>query len=117
MNAVMKEAAQDIQAFVKGLETPYLQQVYSAIPAELARRKEESVRSAIAQCQGILGKIGLTIEDIAHKKNNRAPMPSAKIKYKHPTDPKKHWTGRGKQPLWLAMDAPNGDIEAFRVRT
>ena len=44
--------------------------------------------------------MGFTLEIVLGKpaKQTRAKPPA---KYRHPTDPSKSWSGRGKKPTWL----------------
>jgi len=46
------------------------------------------------------------------KKKKAKPEP----KYRHPSDPAKTWSGRGKKPLWLQSLLDGGtDLETLRI--
>jgi DNA-binding protein H-NS len=50
-------------------------------------------------------------------KPERRPYPRVLAKYRNPNDPKETWTGRGKQPRWLAAQLRSGKkLDQFLIR-
>lgn len=46
----------------------------------------------------------------------RRPYPEVVPKYRNPADPSETWSGRGKQPRWLAAQIQNGkSLESFLI--
>ena len=46
----------------------------------------------------------------------RRPYPKVTPKFKNPRDPSQTWSGRGKQPRWIAeLLAVGGDLDDFRI--
>ena len=49
--------------------------------------------------------------------SERRPYPAVPPKFRNPDDPDETWTGRGKQPRWVARQLRSGRrIEEFRIR-
>lgn len=60
------------------------------------RRRLEEARAAVeAKAQ----ELGFSLNDLTQGK----PAPKGKNppKYRHPDDPQKTWSGRGRQPVWI----------------
>lgn len=86
----------------------------------IARVRQQIVRLAKAK--------GYTVEEVfgmsrapkrpaksPAKKTRKASSPVA-AKYRHPDDPSQTWSGRGRQPRWLAAAlAAGATLESFRV--
>jgi DNA-binding protein H-NS len=50
--------------------------------------------------------------------DERRPYPAVVPKYRNPDDPAQTWSGRGKQPRWLAALLKSGkQIDDFRIST
>jgi DNA-binding protein H-NS len=48
----------------------------------------------------------------------RRPYPAVLPKYRNPDDPSETWSGRGKQPRWLAAQLNTGrQLDEFRIRS
>jgi DNA-binding protein H-NS len=71
--------------------------------AEIAlKNKQASKRKeVIAKIKELAASIQVTVE--IHEDDKKAPRLSAKlpIKYRHPKDHEKTWTGRGMTPKWM----------------
>jgi len=47
----------------------------------------------------------------------RRPYPKVLAKYRNPKNPKETWSGRGKQPRWLAAQLHSGEeLDQFLIR-
>lgn len=75
------------------------------IEGEITKRAEKD--KAIEEVKKLVSSKGISLDDLlsemggsikAKKSSSRGVVP---IKYKHPKDPSKTWTGRGKQPIWF----------------
>jgi DNA-binding protein H-NS len=72
--------------------------------AELRRKIETMVAGA-----------GLSISDLFPGRGGKGRTVAAK--YANPDDPSETWTGRGRQPRWLAARLKQGDrIEKFLIK-
>lgn len=106
---------------VKNLEYHYLQELQTVIAGEMSKRKNQAVREAASEVTRIAEKLGMPLEqllEIARKAKNKAPpLAPVSVKYRHPDDPTKEWTGRGRQPLWIKeWVAANGDLDGITLQ-
>jgi DNA-binding protein H-NS len=54
--------------------------------------------------------------EVRRGKSGRRPYPKVAPKFRNPDEPSQTWTGRGKQPRWLAAQLRSGRrIEDFRI--
>lgn len=96
-----------------------LQQAATAIKAEIARRESNNKAELLKKVKKLAAEAGVSISDLLGKagrgpaKAGRAPKkaaaaPSSKprgkvpAKYRNPANTAQTWTGRGRQPLWVA---------------
>ncbi len=75
------------------------------ISREIESRRKEARKKLWQEFQDKAKALGVSLEELlAGQKKTRAKARSGKIavKYVHPADKTLTWTGRGKQPLWVA---------------
>ncbi|MFC4726824.1 H-NS family nucleoid-associated regulatory protein [Coralloluteibacterium thermophilus] len=93
-------------------------------PAATVRRQVEKVARAggytIAELYGAeIGSGSATRKRAATKKSAATRKSAGKVppKYRNPANPSETWTGRGKQPRWLAAEVANGKkVEDFLIQ-
>ena len=72
-------------------------------------------KAAINRVEALMTRLGVTLEDLSNVVFCEQPRTPAPIKYRHPEG--HTWTGRGKQPVWLAKAMSEGaTIEQYRVQ-
>lgn len=113
---------------LKGLSAKELETLISTArkrQSTLNKRKPVSeVRrklTALAKAEGyeIAELFGGVKSKAAKKAAAKTARKTAKVppKYRNPANPKETWTGRGKQPLWLAAMVKKGKkVEEFLIR-
>jgi DNA-binding protein H-NS len=115
------------------------QELAALIKRANSRRKVLSKRKPAAQTKAAVAKVlksaGWTFEELYGKAGGAtaaaaAPKKARKggaakgrstgkvaPKYRNPASPKDTWTGRGKQPRWLAAEIANGrKVEEFLIK-
>jgi DNA-binding protein H-NS len=75
----------------------YMKQI-ADLQEQAAAIRQQEIAKARETIRAIMNEHGLTLADIAGAKVKRE-LP---VKYRHPTDPRKTWTGVGRAPLWIA---------------
>mgnify|MGYP001048270074 CR=1 FL=1 len=70
---------------------------------ELDARRRIDQRSARQELKDIAEKYGMTLADLItgigiHEKSRR---PKGQMVFRHPQDPSKGWSGRGRKPKWI----------------
>lgn len=99
---------------------PQLQQLQTRITREIAKRDTSKKEALLKQIEKLARAAGFTLSDLlaaapagksklrlAGKtpKPEREPLPA---KYCHPADRSLTWSGRGRQPVWMATFLQNG---------
>jgi DNA-binding protein H-NS len=83
-----------------------------ALKAKLANKRKD----VIAQIKELAAAIDVTVEIIENDKKLTRKGLKVPIKYRHPQDPSKTWTGRGVTPRWLQTLLDSGrDRSEFEV--
>ncbi|GAB5447392.1 H-NS histone family protein [Gymnodinialimonas sp.] len=79
-------------------ELKYLQKETAAAIASFEDRKRAE---AIAELETVAAKHGYKLADLVGGKVSKKAKTSGPAKYRHPENPEKTWTGRGRQPNWI----------------
>ena len=101
---------------LKGLSVEELGIVDSHLVKLKKQKAAAKQREFLAEMRAKASREGLDFEsmvtEIASKKKKTKPEP----KYRHPREPSKTWSGRGKKPLWLQSLLDGGtDLETMRI--
>ena len=89
---------------------------------EVALAREKEVAQAVAEIKQLIADYDITAEELgfpaagtkgARGKARKSGLPP---KYRNPKEPSETWSGRGKQPRWLAAALKTGHtIEEFVI--
>ena len=82
-----------------------LWELYEKISAQLASRliaKKDLLESRLRQLSERFEA------QVQHRKSRRRPHAKVLPKFRNPEEPSQTWTGRGKQPRWLAAQLRSG---------
>jgi DNA-binding protein H-NS len=122
MNKTTASALADAQALISTLETPYLQELQGFLSQEIRRRYIAARTDAIAEIHKIIAAAGLTKEEVQAlmagkpKAWKLAKRGAADIKFRHPVDETKQWSGRGRTPLWVKKwKLAHGNVDALKI--
>ena len=110
-----------------------LRRLKSRVETEIARRTDTTKRDLLKKMQKMASEAGVSLDDLMGtpaikteatkpgRKPAKIAAPSRKKgkvapQYRHPEDASLLWTGRGRQPLWVAKWLNDGkSIEALRI--
>ena len=68
------------------------------------------------ELQRRLDELGRKFGEAARDIPQRRPYPKVEPKFRNPKDPAETWSGRGKQPRWVAELLASGrDLDDFRI--
>ena len=70
--------------------------VEKAIKTFEERQRKEALAAAEAKAR----EMGFTLEELLGR-SKKSPKKSSPPKYRHPENPAKTWSGRGRQPVWF----------------
>lgn len=93
-----------------------LQAVIESAEKALRSIQSNKRKDVIAKIKELAASIDVTVD--IHESDKRSLRKGIKvpIKYRHPEDPEKTWTGRGVMPTWLKMLLDSGhDRSEFEV--
>lgn len=104
MNDYQNLSENELQAVIENAE--------KALKARQASKRKE----VIAQIKELAASIEVSVEIIEGDKKSSRKGVKVPIKYRHPTDTTKTWTGRGVTPKWLQTLVDAGhDRSEFEV--
>ena len=85
-----------------------------ALDAQIQQAQRESRAEGLEKVKALMAEYGLTTADLVRvDRKPRAPKPVAP---KYRDEAGNTWTGRGKQPLWLASALAGGcTLESFLI--
>ena len=103
---------------LSALSVAELNQLLSDIPKEIARREKSEKARVRKELEAFAAANGYSLEELladAGEKSKRSGKPVA-AKYRHPENAALTWSGRGRQPKWVAEFLANGGkIETLTI--
>ena len=100
----------------QNLSESELQAVIDSAEKALKNKQANKRKDVIAQIKELAASIDVTVD--IHENDKRSARKGVKVpvKYRHPEDPEKTWTGRGVMPTWLqALINEGHDRSEFEV--
>lgn len=96
--------------------TPELNQLKKDIDKELNKRRRQDVKQAQKELKEVADKYGLAVSDLVPANAGKSGGRSGTIRFRHPEDPNKGWSGRGRKPAWIKdWEARGRSVEELRV--
>lgn len=94
-----------------------LKALLEKIPAEIKRREKDEKQRVRQELEAIAAKAGFTLGDLLGDAGTKDKKTSSvAVKYRHPDNVTLAWTGRGRQPRWVAdFVAAGGTLEQLQV--
>lgn len=100
----------------QNLSETELQAVIEKAEIALKNKQANKRKEVIAKIKELAASIDAHVE--IHEVGKKAPRPASKVpvKYRHPKDRDKTWTGRGMTPKWVRALLDKGhDLSEFKV--
>jgi len=92
-----------------------LRQLKKDIDKELSVRRKEEAKQAQQELKDVAEKYGFNLNELVASQGGKSGRPKGRVRYRHPDDPSKTWTGRGRKPGWIkeweATGRPLGQLE------
>ena len=93
-----------------------LQAVIDNAEKALKNKQANKRKDVIAQIKELAASIDVTVDIHENDKISSRKGVKVPVKYRHPEDPEKTWTGRGVMPTWLqALINEGHDRSEFEV--
>jgi len=94
-----------------------LKAVIDSAEKALRNKQANKRKEVIAQIKELAASINMTVEFYENDKKDLRKGAKVAVKYRHPDDAEKTWTGRGMMPKWLQSLLEAGhDRSEFEVR-
>ena len=102
---------------LSSLTVAQLRDLQQQIPAELKRREAQEKVNILNEVRAFAKARGYALEELGSKEAKvKTVGGKVKVKYRHPDNAGLEWTGRGRQPKWVAAWVANGgNMEALAV--
>ncbi|KFC72700.1 H-NS family nucleoid-associated regulatory protein [Massilia sp. LC238] len=82
------------------LSVAELRGLHSQITEQINTREKDEIAKVQQQIVALAQSVGMTVEQVMGFKGTKDKKPVA-VRYQHPDDSSKQWTGRGHQPKWV----------------
>ncbi len=88
---------------LSSLTVVQLRDLQQQIPVELKRREAQDKAHILSEVRAFAKARGYAIEELLGKEVKiKSATGKVKVKYRHPENASLEWTGRGRQPKWVA---------------
>lgn len=95
---------------IHGFTVVELKNLSMMLPSMISKKEAEARQALRNEIEKFANERGFKLSDLVSSEKNtsdRVRKP-AKIKYRHPDNATLTWTGRGRQPKWVALFLENG---------
>ncbi|ESS72032.1 histone family protein nucleoid-structuring protein H-NS [Methyloglobulus morosus KoM1] len=100
----------------QNLSESELKAVIENAETALKNKQANKRKEVIAKIKELAASIDASVEIHEAGKKSSRPVPKVPIKYRHPNNPEKTWTGRGMTPKWMQALLDKGhDRSEFKV--
>ncbi len=96
--------------------TPELNQLKKDIDKELKKRRRQDVKEAQKELKQVAEKYGLAVTELVPGGATKSATKAGVVRFRHPEDPNKGWSGRGRKPRWIKdWEAKGRSLDELRV--
>jgi DNA-binding protein H-NS len=93
-----------------------LLQLQTKIAATIDKRKSDEKNAVKRKMMEMAAASGFELDELVGSKRGVRKGSTVAPKFRHPKDPTLTWTGRGRQPKWLAAELAKGKkLESFAI--
>lgn len=95
-----------------------LKGLHAEIEKEIKTRQQQEVTKAREQILAIAQGLGISVEELLANGGAKSKGSGKKVEaqYRNPADNAQTWTGRGRQPKWIAEGLAGGkSLDDFRI--
>lgn len=104
---------------ISNLSVAELRKLTDEAGALIESKKEQELDAAYDKITEIAASVGVTLDELVARGNKSAKSANRKPvapRYRNPQNQQETWTGRGKQPRWLAAKLADGaKLEDFLI--
>jgi len=104
---------------LSGYNLAELKDLQHDIEREIKGRQHQDLQKAREQILAIAQEAGVSVEELlaaGGKKSKTSKGQKVQARYQNPSDNSQTWTGRGRQPKWIAEGLAKGKaLDDFRI--
>lgn len=91
-----------------------LRELQGDIERELRKRRREEIRQAQRELRDVAERFGFSLNELVS--GQPAASGARAVRFRHPTDDSKTWSGRGRKPHWIKeWEAEGKPLDELRV--
>ncbi len=95
--------------------TEQLNQLKKDIDVEIQSRRKEDAKKAQQEMKQVAERYGFTLNDLVSGQPAKTRA-KGKVRFQHPSDAGKTWSGRGRKPVWIKeWEAGGRSLDELRV--
>lgn len=96
--------------------TQELYQLKKDIDKELKSRRRDDAKKAQKEMKAVAEKYGFNLNELVGSQTSRSGRPAGQVRYQHPEDSSKTWSGRGRKPVWIKeWEAAGRSLDELKV--
>lgn len=93
-----------------------LKDLLNRLPLEIKRREKEEKAKVRKEIEALAAAHGFSLDDLLGGVSEPKVKKAVAVKYRHPENADLAWTGRGRQPKWVAnFIASGGNLDQLLV--
>lgn len=95
-----------------------LRQLRRDIDKEIASRRKEEQKQAKRELKEVADKYGFALDELVKgsTSGSKGSRESSTVRFRHPDDPSKTWSGRGRKPIWIKdWEAAGHSVDELRA--
>lgn len=93
-----------------------LRQLKKDIDREIEGRRKEDAKKAQQEIKQVAERYGFNLTDLVGGQTSKPTRAKGKVRFQHPSDSGKTWSGRGRKPVWIKeWEASGRSLDELRV--
>jgi DNA-binding protein H-NS len=94
-----------------------LRDLQAQVADQINKRQKDEVAEIQRKIMDLAKSVGMTVEQIMQGAQAKKPAKTVAVRYQHPEQPEKQWTGRGRKPHWIQeyLDASGKPLELLLI--
>lgn len=93
-----------------------LQWLRKDIDRELTSRRKLDAKKAQQELKSVAERYGFTLNELLSGQGGKSARAKGDVRFRHPEDTNKVWSGRGRKPVWVKeWEASGRLLEELRV--
>lgn len=97
--------------------TKKLHELRRDIDKEIGRKRQQERREALREAKQIAEQYGFALDDlVGGTAKAKGRTSKGAVRFRHPDDNSKTWSGRGRKPVWVKeWEAEGNSVDELRV--